>query len=166
MEQGSRSSSRQNRIIGIAAILVGAGLTLIEVARAPYLVVGTLIVLAVVWPMLRGKTINSSRVKKQITLSAIVASGFWICTTAALRFADSGDAESSAGVASLVSVSPWGGEMTARELMLHGVVSTLALALVAYGFVLVTKKESHRRWRTSRRSGKGPVSHVASRSAE
>src|SRR5436305_1704756 len=117
MERAKQSASRQNRIIGLAAIVAGAALGAAEFFRAPYLVVGTLVVLAVVWPMVRGKASNSAGLRKQILLSAAVASGFWICTTAALRFADSGDRDSSVGAASLVSVSPWGEEMNASELM-------------------------------------------------
>src|SRR2546423_14193620 len=90
MERASRASSRQNRLIGVAAIFVGAVLALFELVRAPYLFVGTVIVLAVVWPMLRRRATNSSRVKKQVTVAAIVTGGFWVCDTAGLGFAGSG----------------------------------------------------------------------------
>ena len=165
MERAKRPSGRRNRIIGVAAIVAGATLGAAEFFWAPYLVVGTLIVLAVVWPMVRGRANNSAGLRKQILLSAAVASGFWFCTTAALRFADSGDANSGAGAASLVSVSPWGTEMNASELMVNGVASALSFALIAYGAGLVTKKESHRRRRMGR-SRSRPVSPVATQPAE
>jgi len=152
-------------MIGVALIVGGAGLGAAEFFRTPYLVVGTLIVVAVVWPMVRAKASNSAGLRKQILLSAAVASGFWICTTASLRFADSGDRDSSVGAASLVSVSPWGEEMNASELMVNGVASALSFALLAYGVTLVRRKDSRRRRRIAR-SRTGYVPGVATKRAE
>jgi hypothetical protein len=137
-----------------------------ELSRALYVLAGTLLVVAVVWPMLRAKVRSSSRVRKQITLAAAVAIGFWICTTTALRFADSGGTGEGSGAVSLVNVNPWGGEMSARDLMIHGVGSTIALALLAQGLLLVLKTDSRRRRRTSRTSGKDPALSVAAQAVE
>ena len=166
MDRVTRSPQRNHRLAGAAAVVLGAALLFFELSKALYVVAGTLIVVAVVWPMLRAKARNSSRVKKQITLAAAVAIGFWICTTTALRFADSSDSKGGSGAASLVSVNPWGGEMSPPDLMMHGVVSTIALALLAHGLLLVVKTDSRRRRRTSRTSVKDPASSVATQTVE
>jgi hypothetical protein len=161
MDRATRSPSRQHRLVGSALIVLGAVFTLVELSKALYVLAGTLLVVAVVWPMLRAKVRSSSRVRKQITLAAAVAIGFWICTTTALRFADSGDTGGGNGAVSLVSVNPWGGEMSARDLMIHGVGSTIALAVLAQGLLLVVKMESRRRRRSSRSSPKDSASDLA-----
>jgi hypothetical protein len=161
MDPATRSPSRQHRLVGSALVVLGAALILVELSKALYVLAGTLLVVAVVWPMLRAKVRSSSRAKKQITLAATVAIGFWICTTTALRFAESGETGEGNGAVSLVSVNPWGGEMSARDLMIHGVGSTIALALLAQGLLLLVKTDFRRRRRTSRTSGKDPASSVA-----
>ena len=166
MDRTTRSPHRQNRLGGAAAVVVGAALVVLELSRSLYILAATLIVVAVVWPMVRAKMRNSWRVKKRITLVAAIAIGFWMCTTMALRFADSSDSEAGNGTASLVRVNPWGGEMSARDLMIHGVVSTIALALLAHGLLAVVKMDSGRRRRTSRTSGKDLDSSIATQSIE
>ena len=90
------------------------------------------------------------RLKKQISLVAIITVGFWVFTTAALGFADSSGAEEGGGAASLVIVSPSGRQMSTRELMLHGALATLGFAAIAGGLALAETKTSRRR----RRRGK------------
>ena len=147
--RASSGTPRQTRLIGGATALVGVAIALYEFAVATYVVIGTLIVLAVVWPMLRARVRKASRKRRQVMLAAGVAIGFWVTTTTALRFADSSDLETGIGSASMVSVSPWGGEMNARDLMVHGVTSALAFALIGYGVLLGlhSQREHSRRHR-------------------
>ena len=156
----------QNRLFAGAAVLAGVAIALYEFAVATYVVIGTLIVVAVVWPMLRARVRKASRMRRQVMLAAGVAIGFWVSTTTALRFADSSDLEPGIGSASMVSVSPWGGEMNARDLMVHGVVSALALGLIGYGLLLSTQKESDHRHRRHRHSGPSHTATSASQIAK
>lgn len=106
MDRATHSAHRQHRIAGVIAVIAGAGALLVEALSATYVLLGTAIVVAVVWPIAYGKRRNPIRTKKHITLVAVVSIGFWICTTTALRFADSSEEEGGAGAPSLVSVSP------------------------------------------------------------
>jgi hypothetical protein len=166
MDRTTRPPHRQNRLVGATAVVVGASLVVLELSKSLYVLAATLTVGAVVWPMVRAKIRNSSRVKKRITLVAAIAIGFWVCTTTALRFADSSDSEPGNGTASLVRVNPWGGEMSARDLLIHGIVSTIALGLLAHGLLAVVKTDSRRRRGKARTSGNDPASSVATRSIE
>jgi hypothetical protein len=158
MDRATHSAHRPHRIPGIIAVIVGAGLLLVEARVATYVLLGTAIVVAVVWPILYGKRRNPIRTKTHITLVAFVSIGFWICTTTALRFADSSDGEGGGGAASLVSVNPWGAEMSAGDLMIHGVISTVALALLAHGFLPIVRRD----WRRARRSAGSSENDLAS----
>jgi hypothetical protein len=134
------------RVAAAGAVIVGAVLAGLELFAATYIVIVTAIVISVVWPIVGGKRRNM-RLKKQISLVAIITVGFWMFTTAAVGFADSSGAEEGVGAASLVTVSPSGREMGTRELMLHGTVATLGLAALAGGLALLEKKTSRRRRR-------------------
>jgi len=140
------SVSTVQRVGAACAIVVGALLAGLELFTATYIVIATAIVVGVVWPIVGGKRRNM-RLKKQISLVAIITLGFWVFTTAAVGFADSSGAAQGVGAASLVTVSPSGREMGTRELMLHGTLATLGLAAIAGGLVLLEKKTSRRRRR-------------------
>jgi hypothetical protein len=127
-----------------------------EVITAAYIVIATAIVASVVWPIVGGKRRNM-RLKKQISLVAIITIGFWVFTTAAIGFADSSEAEAGAGASSLVSVSPSGREMSTHELMLYGIVASLGLAAIAGGFALLERKTSRRKARHEKASEESSV---------
>jgi hypothetical protein len=141
--------STLQRLTGVVAIIAGIALTLMELFAAAYIVIATAIVVGVVWPVVGGKRRNM-RLKKQISLVAIITVGFWVFTTAALGFAESNGAEEGVGAASMVMVSPSGREMTTRELMLHGIAASLGFAAIAGGLALLERKSSLRRRRSER----------------
>jgi hypothetical protein len=140
------------RLAGVGAIALGAALTLWELVDATYVVIATAIVLSVVWPIVSGKRRNM-RLRKQITLVASITVGFWIFTTTALGFAESSGAEEGGGASSLVKVGLSGREMNTRDLVLHGVMATLALAAIAGGLTLLQTKGAHHRRRRHKSMG-------------
>ena len=144
--------SALRRIVGVGAIALGGALTLWEVVDATYVVIATAIVLSVVWPIVGGKR-RSMRLRKQITLVAVIGVGFWVFTTTALGFAESSGAEEGGGASSLVTVGLSGHEMNTRELMLHGVMATLAIAAIAGGLTLLGTKAAHHRRRRHKSMG-------------
>jgi hypothetical protein len=122
-------------------------MAIFEASQSLYVTAATVVVAGLVWPMVRTKVRNSSRVKRRISLATAIVLGFWICTSTALRFAGGSDSEAGSGTASLVPVDPWGGELSARGLLLNGILSTAAMALIAHGIRVLVKSGSMRRRR-------------------
>jgi hypothetical protein len=143
----------RSRVAGFGITAAGVTIAAIEFYLGAYVLVATLVVAAIVWWIGAGARRAPMRLRKHVMLTAVVTVGFWVCTTTALRFADSSEAEGGSGAASLVAVSPWGREMNPRELMLHGLVATLALAAIAVGVVLAGGKASHLKRRHRRDGG-------------
>jgi SAM-dependent methyltransferase len=96
-----------------------------------------------VWLMLGKKRRPLIRLQKRITLIAAIAIGFWVCTTAALRFADSSGTEDGAGATSVVTVGPRGSQEGPEEIMLGGIVSSIGGAALAIG-TLKMRSRIHR----------------------
>jgi hypothetical protein len=146
-----RRRSNTNRVIGVLATVLGVVLLAYELTSATYVFLGTIVVALVVWLIVSGKRRSAMRAGKKVTLVALVSIGFWIATTTALRFADSGDADSP-GSATLVKVTPSGVEMSSREIAINGILGTLALALIAQGVVLLDRKSRGRSRRVTSQS--------------
>jgi hypothetical protein len=143
-ESGNGSSrSTAERFLGGLAAVAGAAIIVREAWVELYLVLITAIVALSVWLMLGKKRRPLIRLQKRITLIAAIAIGFWVCTTAALRFADSSGTEDGAGATSVVTVGPRGSQEGPEEIMLGGIVSSIGGAALAIG-TLKMRSRIHR----------------------
>ena len=135
---GSRSGGQV--LLGALTATAGAAILAYEIWIELYLVLITAVVAVSVWLML-GKTRRPlAQAQKRTALVAGIAMGFWVFTTTALRLADSSGTEDGAGASSVVTVSPRGNELGAREIMTGGIVSTLGGAALAYGALKLRKR--------------------------
>jgi hypothetical protein len=141
--ESGRSHSTSERFLAGLVAAVGAAILIRELWVELYLVLITAIVALSAWMML-GKTRRPLiRVQKRITLIAGIAIGFWVCTTTALRFADSSGTEDVAGATSVVTVGPRGSQEGPAEIMLGGIVATVGGAALAIG-ILKMRRRTHR----------------------
>jgi hypothetical protein len=103
----------------------------------------TAIVVACVWPLLGNRRGHrTSGMRRRVVLLCGVTAGFWVCTTTAVRFADSSGTEDGAGATSLVNVSPWGHNEDPSGLMVSGIVSAIALSALMYAAKGFSRREA------------------------
>lgn len=124
------SSALAARVLALAVGLVFAAYAF---SNALYILLLTAIVVACVWRLLgtRGRHRNSAMARKVGLLCAVTVA-FWVCTTTAVRFADSSGTEDGAGATSLVNVSPWGHNEDPSGLMVSGILSAVGLSALVF----------------------------------